>query len=462
MGKLDSPSKSHGRTGSRTGLNLKWTMPWLSTEQEPAPSEDDEDSDSDTDSSDMSSFTRSRRASSVAPEADETPCDLPPEPDTAEARVQRRISFSWSKFAPKVKPGLIAVRAAVAMKGKRGTAEGSTTAEDPADPPPEAPQAPEAPEVKITLEDREPLFPDLEEAITEPLPRSVSPAKSEAPSIAPTLPPVDAPQRRELEGKIIRQITREFGSGEFYYSFDFDLTHTLQHKRNRLASRTASTPLLEQLLKEVSPSQTKPFCPSPIRHTHLDARSAAGSGATTPISPVRCDPDIVEPDVHVPLWRRVDRRFFWNKWLLRDFIDQGLHAYVLPVSQGYVQASSFKVPIAPAVTDEEPPEPIPVDIVLISRRSRDRAGLRYQRRGIDDQGHVANFVETEMMVRAKAFGKVSLFSFVQIRGSIPLKWSQTPWSMKPPPELDQPVEQTYSVANLHFDELRARYGPVVS
>jgi hypothetical protein len=35
----------------------------------------------------------------------------------------------------------------------------------------------------------------------------------------------------------------------------------------------------------------------------------------------------------------------------------------------------------------------------MSRRSRDRAGLRYQRRGIDDEAHVANFVETETITR---------------------------------------------------------------
>ena len=110
----------------------------------------------------------------------------------------------------------------------------------------------------------------------------------------------------------------------------------------------------------------------------------------------------MEPDVRVPLWRRVDRRFFWNEWLLRDFLDLGLHAFILPVMQGWVQSSTFTVPIPP-----NPLEPsvslgsVPVDLAVISRRSRDRAGLRYQRRGIDDQGHVANMVETEMIVRAK-------------------------------------------------------------
>ena len=40
-----------------------------------------------------------------------------------------------------------------------------------------------------------------------------------------------------------------------------------------------------------------------------------------------------------------------------------------------------------------------IDYIIMSRRSRDRAGLRYQRRGIDDEAHVANFVETETITR---------------------------------------------------------------
>lgn len=70
--------------------------------------------------------------------------------------------------------------------------------------------------------------------------------------------------------------------------------------------------------------------------------------------------------------------------------------------QGWVQSATFSIPIPP-----NPLQPdvslgaVPVDLVVVSRRSKDRAGLRYQRRGIDDNGHVANMVETEMIVRAK-------------------------------------------------------------
>jgi len=36
-----------------------------------------------------------------------------------------------------------------------------------------------------------------------------------------------------------------------------------------------------------------------------------------------------------------------------------------------------------------------LEYYLISRRSNKRAGTRYSHRGIDDEGNVANFTETE-------------------------------------------------------------------
>jgi hypothetical protein len=40
---------------------------------------------------------------------------------------------------------------------------------------------------------------------------------------------------------------------------------------------------------------------------------------------------------------------------------------------------------------------MPVTYALLSRRSRFRAGVRYERRGADATGAVANFVETEQV-----------------------------------------------------------------
>ena len=72
-----------------------------------------------------------------------------------------------------------------------------------------------------------------------------------------------------------------------------------------------------------------------------------------------------------------------------------LHSFILPIMQGYCQISQFNISSDPGVSDEDST----VDYMIISRRSRYRPGLRYQRRGIDDAAHVANFVETETIMR---------------------------------------------------------------
>lgn len=57
---------------------------------------------------------------------------------------------------------------------------------------------------------------------------------------------------------------------------------------------------------------------------------------------------------------------------------------------------------------------------VISRISCERAGARFFTRGVDDDGNVANYVETEQLL---LFRDVAV-SHVQVRGSIPLFWEQ--------------------------------------
>lgn len=76
--------------------------------------------------------------------------------------------------------------------------------------------------------------------------------------------------------------------------------------------------------------------------------------------------------------------------------------------QGYIQISSFDQPKDTSAMQDDSAEP--VDYIVISRRSRDRAGLRYQRRGVDDEANVANFVETEVIMRVQVSSSVSTIS----------------------------------------------------
>lgn len=116
-----------------------------------------------------------------------------------------------------------------------------------------------------------------------------------------------------------------------------------------------------------------------------------------------------------------DERFFWNKHMLSEIIKLNDENWVLPVIQGFVQVEQ-------CVIDNEC-----FRLALVSRRSRLRAGTRYKRRGIDDEGNVANYVETEQILSLRQHQ----ISFTQIRGSVPLFWSQPGYKYRPPPRIDK-------------------------
>ena len=100
-------------------------------------------------------------------------------------------------------------------------------------------------------------------------------------------------------------------------------------------------------------------------------------------------------------------------------------------------------------------------ITLISRRSIKRPGLRYLRRGVNDFGDTANFVETEQILSKLSWepsGKV--YSFTQIRASIPLFFSQSPFSFKPVPVLQHSWETNHEALRRHFSNVVGRYGDV--
>ncbi|KAG8719790.1 hypothetical protein FRC09_010619, partial [Ceratobasidium sp. 395] len=181
---------------------------------------------------------------------------------------------------------------------------------------------------------------------------------------------------------------------------------------------------------------------------------AAVEGKLSPPSPTTQSGEtdaFVEPHGLLPLWLRVpqkSRRFWWNEVLAAPFVEAGAHAYVVPILQGHFQSASFHVGEGEQNADGTDAQV--VEYAIISRRSRDRAGLRYQRRGIDEDSNVANFVETEGLLRVERFGSDNVFSYVQIRGSIPLFWSQPGFALKPLPKLDRPVQDALPAARAHL------------
>ncbi|XP_075703855.1 phosphatidylinositide phosphatase SAC2 [Rhinoderma darwinii] len=162
------------------------------------------------------------------------------------------------------------------------------------------------------------------------------------------------------------------------------------------------------------------------------------------------------------LWRRVDERFFWNRQMLQDLIelqDEHREFWILPIIQGFVEIKELVVNYNESSDDEKsspetpPQEATCVDdvhprflVALISRRSRHRAGMRYKRRGVDKNGNVANYVETEQCIHVHSH----TLSFVQTRGSVPVFWSQVGYRYNPRPRLDKGEVETSLYFCTHF------------
>lgn len=101
-------------------------------------------------------------------------------------------------------------------------------------------------------------------------------------------------------------------------------------------------------------------------------------------------------------------------------------------------------------------------LTLVSRRSIKRAGLRYLRRGTDDEGCTANSVETEQILSSPTWTTSGdkIFSFTQFRGSIPLFFSQSPYSLKPQVSTWGSFETNARAFKRHFIDLSSRYGEI--
>lgn len=83
--------------------------------------------------------------------------------------------------------------------------------------------------------------------------------------------------------------------------------------------------------------------------------------------------------------------------------------------------------------------------------------IRYKRRGISESGHVANYVETEQIL---TFGEHQM-AFVQVRGSIPVYWSQPGYKYRPPPRIDRDDTETQVAFAKHFDEELELYKAII-
>ena len=102
---------------------------------------------------------------------------------------------------------------------------------------------------------------------------------------------------------------------------------------------------------------------------------------------------------------------------------------------------------------------LPSTLTLISRLSCRRAGTRFNSRGIDDDGNVANFVETETVYW---YPSNLCFSYSQIRGSVPIFWEQAPGLLpgQQKIQITRSIEASQPAFDKHFEHLEFNYGTV--
>lgn len=157
-------------------------------------------------------------------------------------------------------------------------------------------------------------------------------------------------------------------------------------------------------------------------------------------------------------------RFVWNKLLLNPILenkDIATYEWFQPIIHGFIDQANISI------------YGNKIYITIIARRSRQFAGARFLKRGVNHGGNVANEIETEqivtdMLVSSFHDSKYGFYnnprytSFVQHRGSIPLYWTQDLNRLPKPPIEINLSDPFYLSSALHFNNLFQRYGlPII-
>ncbi|KAK4240041.1 SacI homology domain-containing protein [Achaetomium macrosporum] len=163
-----------------------------------------------------------------------------------------------------------------------------------------------------------------------------------------------------------------------------------------------------------------------------------------------------------------DKSFLWNSYMIRPLVlfrsrlqkqeREALDASRILTSaiRGFCRSWAIPQTSAPLSSAKTG---LPSYLTVISRLSCRRAGTRFNSRGIDDDGNVANFVETETTYWSPS-GVV--FSYAQVRGSVPVFWEQAAGLLPNQQKITitRSAEGTQPAFDKHFSELEQAYGAV--
>lgn len=155
-----------------------------------------------------------------------------------------------------------------------------------------------------------------------------------------------------------------------------------------------------------------------------------------------------------------DRQFLWNDYLISSL--DLMRSNMSPVKKAALDDGRFLTAIIRGFAETISVvigTGMPGQLTLISRLSSKRAGTRFNARGIDDDGNVANFVETETILNTNVWTS----SFCQVRGSVPLFWEQinSGFMGQHKVEVTRSPSATQAAFEKHFANLLEKYGGAV-
>lgn len=218
---------------------------------------------------------------------------------------------------------------------------------------------------------------------------------------------------------------------ESYFSPTYDLTRTLQEQTVQTFRRHGNR---QHVVVCSAPSGTEM------------PRASGSQGAAAPAHEAS-ERATSAPTTAPPLRRRPRAEHMWNSYLAEEMSQIVHSSWITPVVYGYLDQRVFRVMGKLA------------RLTLLGRRLTEFAGTRYLKRGISSFGFVANDVEVEQILED---GTGQMASFVQVRGSVPVSWSQKTSfaTAKPKIELDSGPSDIVATRR-HFAHLMERYGTPV-
>ncbi|XP_025098137.1 polyphosphoinositide phosphatase-like isoform X3 [Pomacea canaliculata] len=267
------------------------------------------------------------------------------------------------------------------------------------------------------------------------------------------------------ESRYVRMFQNVDLSSNFYFSYSYDLTHNLQYNMANIkrpvqgpipppdgCNRSKLLVWEASLEGELNSSRCSSEEIPDIAASELGMREASlyppvmnGSASVKGAN---------ENESVCGIRQKPTRKFVWNNHLLKQVESKVHHDWILYIIHGFIGQSNIGV------------YGKSIYLTLIGRRSNEFAGTRFLKRGANCEGSVANEIETEQIVQDTsvtflAHTKVS--SYVQLRGSVPLFWSQDLNKMGPKPPITLDQRDPYaSVAGRHFNQVLRRYGaPVI-